>query len=834
VATIAELVTKFVADTKSFDKGVKKVSKGTNAFGKGVVGADTKSKGLNKTLLASAKSYLGLAAAIGAAVKIGKEAIKIFAEFEQTMANVKAVTKATPEEFFRLKQAAKQAGETTRFSATQAADALYFLASAGLTAAESSEALEGVLLLAGATASDLGSTASTVTAVLSQYSLESTEAARVANVFAAATANSQATIEKLTGAFLQVGPVAAGLGISLEETTGALELLFNAGFRGETAGRALKSALADLSNESGGASKKLQALGISFNDVNPEAVGLSQAIRVLQEAGLGTTETLDIFGKVAGPQMAVLIKQGGDAIDEYTEAVTGTNEAAEQYAIQNDTLAGDLDILKSVTQSVAIEFGEGFAPVIRDTIQALIGLINFLKPLIEILAILGGVGIRILLSGFNAFGVAIGWVGNQFSKLLDIIEEFTISINRSIQENAFLQSALDKVKGAVGNLRREEEKSLETGEEASTQLAARAVAIKQFIEIMKEELRLKQELADIEKERIEVIIEAREKAKIAFEESNREIKAQLDLGVISQEEYSDKVIAANRALIDSIIDIGIEGNYANLIDDPVIEAAVAAINKLTAANELVSAELENQEAIEESLRLTQEARSQAALDAALKEKQALEDTTRSAENLKQTYIDIATSIPGQLASMFNAISTLREANTDAAVQALEAEGAARIAAGEDEVLVREDIEKKKAEIEYRGALAGWKLQLASSIASGAQMIIHGFLTQPFIPAGLIAGALATTLAAIQIGAVSKAKPQKQFATGTAGFTVPEGFPDDKFNIGLTSGERFSVDTPNQQGIGNDNLKQTIIVQLNDGVIFRTVNRGIQDRKVIVA
>ena len=357
MATIAELVTKFIADTSNFTKGTQKIKSDTKALGNETSNTTKKLGGLNVGALKAAAGMAGLALGIGAVVRVSKEAIKIFAEFEQSMAKVRSITKATDLEFLALQQAAKSAGETTRFTANQAADALFFLASAGLSATESAEALAGVLLLAGATGSDLGTTAETVTAILSQFSLETSDAARVSNVFAAANANSQATMEKLIAAFRQAGPVSAGLGISLEETTGALQILFNEGFRAETAGRALKSALADLATESSLANRKLQQLGISFEEVNPETVGLIGSIRALEEAGIGTSQALDIFGKVAGPQLSVLIREGAGAIEQYTEAVTDTNEAAEQYAIQNDTLKGDLDILKSVTQAVAIEFG---------------------------------------------------------------------------------------------------------------------------------------------------------------------------------------------------------------------------------------------------------------------------------------------------------------------------------------------------------------------------------------------------------------------------------------------------------------------------------------------
>jgi TP901 family phage tail tape measure protein len=271
-----------------------------------------------------------------------KSVIETFARTEQSLANVKAVTGASSEEFARLTQAANDAGAATRFSASQAADALYALASAGFTAEQSIAALQATLLLAGATQSDLAFSAETLTAVISQYSLEASDATRVSNVLVASIGASQATIEKLSRAFRQAGPVAAALGISLEETTGALSLLFNAGFQGEQAGTALRNILGSLAAENDPVIKSLQALGVAFESVNPATNSLAEIIGNLGEAGLSTGQIIGAFGREVGPQIVTLIKQGRGALEQYTKAVTGTNAAAEQYAAQNDTLAGSL------------------------------------------------------------------------------------------------------------------------------------------------------------------------------------------------------------------------------------------------------------------------------------------------------------------------------------------------------------------------------------------------------------------------------------------------------------------------------------------------------------
>jgi len=201
------------------------------------------------------------------------------------------------------------------------------------------------------------------------------------------------------------------------------------------------------------------------------------------------------------------------------------------------------------------------------------------------------------------------------------------------------------------------------------------------------------------------------------------------------------------------------------------------------------------------------------------------------EMIKAAYIDMATSIPGQVAAVAGAIKSLIDSQTDATLRALDAEAAARIEAGEDDVKVTAEIEKRKAEIEYKAALSSWKLQLTQSIASGAQAVLSGLLTQPFIPAGLAAGALAGTLAGLQIAAVAKAKPVKQFQTGTniVPFTVPSNpatSAADSQQIAVSPGETVQVSPRGEGG-----MTQNISVAIDAQVLFDVVNDGIESGDV---
>jgi len=312
-----------------------------------------------------------------------KKIIKVSLEYNQSLANTQSVARATASELGKLDAAARSAGETTRFTATEAADALYYLASAGFTATESIQALEGVLALAQATNTSMQVTAEELAVVISQFGFEASAASRVANVFAASITSSQSTMDKMIFSFQQAGPIAAGLGISLEETAAATNLLTNSGYRGQRAGRALRKIFGQLSFETSTMSKKLRALGLDYNKFNVTTNTLTEAFGYLHEEGVNTSQAFASFGTVAAGQAAVLVNAGKPAWEEMTAAVTDTNRAYEAAFVQNDTLQGDLYRLKSASEATAISIGNVFEPMVRRVTQSLFGFVRGLNSTVK-------------------------------------------------------------------------------------------------------------------------------------------------------------------------------------------------------------------------------------------------------------------------------------------------------------------------------------------------------------------------------------------------------------------------------------------------------------------
>jgi len=426
----------------------------------------------NQIKIISAAAFAAVALAI-------KSAVSTFADFEQSLANVQSVARATPEEFENIEEAAKHMGETTRFTASQAADAMYYLASAGFDANQSIAALDGVLNLAGATQSDLAFTSAAVAASISQFSLEAEDSERVANVFTAAIQNSQATMEKLATSMKNLGPVASGMGYDIEETAGMLQILYNAGLDASTAGTALRRVLGDLANATSPAIAKLEAMGVSFDQVNPLANDFASILDAMNEVGVDAGEAMAIFGQRAGPAMIKLLQAGGDEVRDYTDAVRGTNAAAEAYAVQNDTLSGSFDRLKSATEGAKISFVENIAPILRglvDIATKLVGWIGKLPGPIQLFVGILAAGVPTVLAAGSAIAFMSTALAGAGIALGAILGPITLIVGGV----AAAAAGIAAFSGKLRENRRAAEEATRAGAEYRQELVEQAKAVREL------------------------------------------------------------------------------------------------------------------------------------------------------------------------------------------------------------------------------------------------------------------------------------------------------------------------------------------------------------------
>ena len=257
---------------------------------------DSFASGLRKNEQDFRKTGISLTAMGAAGAVAFGLAAKTFAGFEQALANAGAVSGATAQQMEEMSRVARELGRTTKFSATQAADALSFLAMAGFSVAESTKALPGVLQLAAAAQIDLGRAADITSNILSGYGFEVSQLARVNDVLTKAFTSANTNLEQLGEAMKFAGPVASAAGVAFEEATAALALMGDAGIQASMAGTTLRGAMARMLSPTSEAADIMERLGLSFKDASGNLLPLTEIIQRLERVGVSAGDALDLFG----------------------------------------------------------------------------------------------------------------------------------------------------------------------------------------------------------------------------------------------------------------------------------------------------------------------------------------------------------------------------------------------------------------------------------------------------------------------------------------------------------------------------------------------------------
>lgn len=310
-------------------------------------------------------------------------AAKAAGDFEFQMSAVQAVSGATGAELDALSDKALQLGADTSFSASESAAAIEELAKAGLGIEEIlNGAADGAVALAAAAGISVPEAAVTMSNALNIFSLSGEEATHVADVFAAAANKSAADATDLAAAIGQTGTVAALFGLTLEDTAGALALFADNGLRGSDAGTSLKTALTSMLTPAGEGAKKIEELGLNFRDANGEFIGLAGSADELRAklSGLSQAERdlalRQIFGQDALRVGAILYKEGGDAVTDYTNAVNDSGAASEAAAARLDNFKGSLEQLRGSVETLSIQIGSFLLPVLREVVDAATRAVN--------------------------------------------------------------------------------------------------------------------------------------------------------------------------------------------------------------------------------------------------------------------------------------------------------------------------------------------------------------------------------------------------------------------------------------------------------------------------
>ena len=422
---------------------------------------------------------------------LGAAAVKTTADFDEGMSKVAAISGATGDDLDALRDKAREMGAKTKFSATEAAAAMEYMAMAGWKTEDMLGGIEGIMNLAAASGEDLATTSDIVTDALTAFGMSADDSAHFADILAAASSNANTNVAMMGETFKYCAPIAGALGFSAEDTAEAIGLMANAGIKSTQAGTALRTIMNNLSGEVKITGSALGEVTIATTNADGSMRDLSDILAdcrgafsqlseseqaaaaealvgknamsgflALMNAGDADIEKLsssidhcsDTFVKTVDGAiipMSQALEEGIDWIEEY-------NGVADQMAsVMQDNLAGQLTILKSQIQELAISFGEMLMPAIRaivSRVQAFVDKLNGMsesqrKAVLTIGLIIAALGPLLVILGTVISKVGVAMQG--FVKLATGVKKLGVAVKAGTGIFGKLGAALGGISAPV-------------------------------------------------------------------------------------------------------------------------------------------------------------------------------------------------------------------------------------------------------------------------------------------------------------------------------------------------------------------------------------------------
>ena len=376
------------ADIASLTAELKTAESKAVSFGDALQNAGGKmSSAADKAGSVGTKLTLGVTAPI---IGIGTAAVNAGNDFEAQMSRVSAISGAYGDDLEQLREQAIELGAQTSFSATESAQAMENLASAGFGTQEIMAAMPGMLDLAASSGEDLASSADIAASTLRGFQLEASEAGHVADVLAKNAADTNAAIADTGLAMKYIAPVAQSVGWSLEEVTTAIGVMADAGIKGEQAGTTLRGALTRLMKPTKDMYESMDDLGISFYDAQGKMKPLSTIVDELQKSTKGLTDEqrdnhlATIFGTEALSGMKVLLGSSKEELDRMTDGLKNADGAAEKMAdTMLDNTKGSIEEMNGSLETAGITIQKQLAPWITKGAEKVTELANEFSELDE-------------------------------------------------------------------------------------------------------------------------------------------------------------------------------------------------------------------------------------------------------------------------------------------------------------------------------------------------------------------------------------------------------------------------------------------------------------------
>lgn len=355
--------------------------------GKIIIDTSVDEKGLKTGLTnlggVASTALKGVTVAIGAVsaalTAAGGFALKVGSDFEAGMSQVAAISGATGSDLDALTAKAKEMGETTKFSATQSAEAMQYMAMAGWKTEQMISGLPGIMNLAAASGEDLATTSDIVTDALTAFGLQAADSAHFSDVLAKASSSANTNVSLMGATFKYVAPLAGAMGYSIEDTAVAIGLMANAGIKGEMAGTALRAMLTRLVKPPTEAAKAMSALNVQVVNTDGSMKPLSEQMQILRDRfkDLTKAEKAQYASSIAGQEamsgFLAIVEASEDDFAKLTREIDNADGAAKKMAdTMNDNLQGQLTLLGSALEGVGIQVYEEFQEPLKEAVKSVI------------------------------------------------------------------------------------------------------------------------------------------------------------------------------------------------------------------------------------------------------------------------------------------------------------------------------------------------------------------------------------------------------------------------------------------------------------------------------
>lgn len=331
-----------------------------------------KMENLGNSISGVGKKMMPVSTAVGG---LGIAAVKTAADFDSAMSQVAAVSGATGDDLQALRDKAREMGEKTKFSASEAAQAMNYMAMAGWKSKDMISGIDGIMNLAAASGEDLATTSDIVTDALTAFGLTAADSGHFADILAAASSNANTNVSMMGETFKYCAPIAGALGFSAEDTAEAIGLMANAGIKSSQAGTALRTIMNNLAGDVKISGQAIGDVTIATTNADGSMRSLSDILADCRAAFGGLTESEkaqaaeSLVGKNAMSGFLALMNAAPADIEKLSGAIDNCDGTAEKMAAtMQDNLMGQLTILKSQLEELAISFGEMLMPAIRSIV----------------------------------------------------------------------------------------------------------------------------------------------------------------------------------------------------------------------------------------------------------------------------------------------------------------------------------------------------------------------------------------------------------------------------------------------------------------------------------